>query len=241
MNENKLKDRCHVLKRIIISLSDIYYDSSTNDDQKRFIETILGAAIWYLPNDLDLWTGKFSEEALKLFKDGISINKLTKEHEYPRKLAAKEVLNSELSNITKSDSRLYELYTKKYGRWNLVTPKENKLLGKFQKDMSFISSEDSYSKAGIKLIKVERSLLQKRVKTTIVSTKMKPAVTNENIIINKLSKSTDKVEIVLNKLHSCKKYSLFYLPKELRQVFPGFKIEFELETDVGTIITKVTS
>ena len=115
MNENKLKNRCCVLRKCIISLSAIYHDTNTNEDQKRFIETIIGAAIWYLPYGSDLWTGKFSEEALKLFNQGTPTNKLTKEHEFPRKLAAKEVLTSELNNLNKSDSRLFELYTTQYG------------------------------------------------------------------------------------------------------------------------------
>ena len=125
---------------------------------------MIGAAIWYLPNDLDLWTGKVSEEALKLIKQGTRIGKLTKEHEFPRKLAAKEVLTSELNNLNKSELRLFELYTTKYGKWNLVTPKENKRLGQFQKDAIFVSSKDSYSKAGIKLIEGDKGLLRKRFK-----------------------------------------------------------------------------
>lgn len=164
MNEHKLKDRCCILRECIISLSEIYHDTSTKEDQKRLIETMIGAAIWYLPGDLDLWTGKVSEEALKLIRQGTPISKLTKEHEFPRKLAAKEVLTSELNNLRKTESRLFELYTTKYGKWNLVTPKENKILGQFQKDTIFVSSDHSYSKAGIKLVEVERSLLQKRFK-----------------------------------------------------------------------------
>ncbi len=168
MNENKLKDKCCILRKCIISVSEIYHDINTNEDQKRLIETMIGAAIWYLPNDLDLWTRKVSEEALKLINQGTSISKLTKEHEFPRKLAAKEVLTSELDNLKKSENWLFELYTTKYGRWVLVTPKENKILGKFQKDTNFISPADSYIKAGIKLIEADKSLLQKRRKYYIV-------------------------------------------------------------------------
>lgn len=164
MNENKLKNRCYVLRECIISLSEIYHDTNTNEDQKRLIETMIGAAIWYLPSDLDLWTGKVSEEALKLIKQGTPISRLTKEHEFPRKLAAKEVLTSELNNLKKTESRFFELYTTKYGKWNLVTPKENKILGQFQKDTIFVSSDNSYSRAGIKLAEVDKSLLQKRFK-----------------------------------------------------------------------------
>ena len=163
MNENKRKEKCLVLRKCIISLSEIYHDTATNDDQRGFMETMIGAAIWYLPNS-DLWTGKISEEAHKLINKGTPVNKLTKEHEFPRKLAAKEVLSSELNNLIKSESRLFELYTNKYGKWNLVTSKENKNLGKFQKDTVFVSSNDSYAKAGIRLIEEDKSFLQKRFK-----------------------------------------------------------------------------
>lgn len=240
MNKNKLINRCNVLRKIIISLSEIYFDANTNEDQKKLIETVLGAAIWYLPSSLDLWTGKISEEALKLIKEGTNVTKLTKEHEFPRKLAAREVLTSELPNIKKSDNRLFELYTKKYGRWNLVTPRENKILGKFQKDVSFISSSESYSKAGIKLIEVEKSLLQKKIKLVNKVQEVQPSEIKETKTGKYFSKS-GSIEIVLNNVESCKKYSLFYLPKELRSFFPGFKVEFELETDIGVILTKVTS
>lgn len=241
MNENKLKSRCCVLRKCIISLSEIYCDTNINEDQKKLIETIIGAAIWYLPNDLHLWTGKVSEEALKLINKGTPISKLTKEHEFPRKLAAKEVLTSELNNLNKSESRLFDLYTTKYGKWNLVTPKENKILGQFQKDTIFVSSDDSYSKAGIKLIEVDKSLLQKRLKVSENVEEVKLREIKEPIRKNIYSKSIDKINIVLNNLDSAKAYSLIPLHKELRHLLPGFKVEFELETDVGLIVTKVTS
>jgi len=240
MNENKLKEKCHVLRKCIISLSEIYHDANTNDNQRRLIETMIGAAIWYLPN-LDLWTGKISEEAYKLINKGTPRSKLTKEHEFPRKLAAKEVLTLELNNLMKSEVKLFELYTNKYGKWNLVTPKENKMLGKFQKDTVFISPEDSYAKAGIRLMEEDKSFLQKKVGADNKSKETKHREKTEPIRRNIFSIATDKIEIVLNSLHAAKTYYLIPIPKEIRHLFPGFKVEFELETDVRTIVTKVTS
>ena len=159
MNEKKLKERCSILRKCIINLFEIYHNVNTNEDQRKLIETMIGVAIFYLPN-ADLWTGKGSEEALKLLKQGEPISKLTREHEFPRKLAAKEVLTSELNNLEESEDRLFELYTDKYGKWNYVTKKENNILKKFQKEASFISSTDSYLKAGIKLVEIDRNLLQ---------------------------------------------------------------------------------
>lgn len=166
MNKNKLKDKCCVLTKCIISLSEIYHDTNTNEDQKNLIETMIGAAIWYLPSDSDLWTGRISEEADKLIKQGVSASKLTKEHEFPRKIAAKELLTSELNNLKKSEFRLLELYEAKFGKFNLTTRQENKILSKFQKDTIFVSSVSSYSKAGIKLIEADKGLLRKRFKDT---------------------------------------------------------------------------
>ena len=156
IKDKKLHEKCRVLTKCIVNISDIYRNS--NDDQKRFIETMIGAAVFYLPNN-HLWSGKCSEEALKLLKQK-EISKLVKEHDFPRKLAAKELLTSELDNLKKSEDRLLELYTTKYGKWNYVTRNENKLLAKYQKDTCFISPADSYSKAGVKLVDSDRSLFK---------------------------------------------------------------------------------
>lgn len=58
---------------------------------------------------------------------------------------------------------------------------------------------------------------------------------------NVISKYTDRIEIILNKLHTPRTYSLIPLPKEYRSLFPGYKVPFILETDIGEITTKVTS
>ncbi len=58
---------------------------------------------------------------------------------------------------------------------------------------------------------------------------------------NIYSKSTNQVEITLKNLHSSKKYALVRVPRELRYLFPGYKIPFILETDIGEVTTQVTS
>ena len=78
---------------MIIKLSQLYTDKNINEDQKRLIETTLGAALWYLPNDRKFWTGKISIKALNYLKNKKGkIIDLTKDHEFPRKIAAKEKL-----------------------------------------------------------------------------------------------------------------------------------------------------
>jgi len=58
---------------------------------------------------------------------------------------------------------------------------------------------------------------------------------------NVFSKYADRVEIILNNLHTPRKWGLIPLPREYRSFFPGYKVPFILETDMGEITTKVTS
>ncbi len=58
---------------------------------------------------------------------------------------------------------------------------------------------------------------------------------------NVFSKYADRIEVILNKLHTPKKWGLIPLPKEYRSFFPGYKVPFILDTDIGEIKTKVTS
>ena len=51
----------------------------------------------------------------------------------------------------------------------------------------------------------------------------------------------DSVEIRINIIHSPRKYGLINLTKQIRGFFPGYKEKFILETDIGEIVTKVTS
>lgn len=56
-------------------------------------------------------------------------------------------------------------------------------------------------------------------------------------IVSKL----EKVEILLNNLHTPRKFALIPVPIDYRGFFPGYKVSFILETDIGPITTKVTS
>jgi hypothetical protein len=58
---------------------------------------------------------------------------------------------------------------------------------------------------------------------------------------NVFSKYADSIEIILKHLHTPRKWSLIQLPREYRTLFPGYKVPFILETDIGRITTKVTS
>ena len=118
------------------------YDTSTQY-QKEFLSTIVGAAIYYLPTNKLTFSGKISEKALELPK-----NKRVKEHEYPRKIVGKILLDTPPNSV----DELKEVYLTKYGVWNLVTKAENSLLRKYQKEGVFVSPEISYKLAEINLV-----------------------------------------------------------------------------------------
>ena len=67
------------------------------------------------------------------------------------------------------------------------------------------------------------------------------------LVLNNTTKNdTDEypdniLEITLNHPETSRKFALIQLPKDKRKFFPGFKVYFSLETDIGTVETRVTS
>lgn len=64
--DTKLKERCKALADVVESVGPIYHSATTTKDQRHFIETIIGAALWYLPVPDECWTGKVSVEAITI-------------------------------------------------------------------------------------------------------------------------------------------------------------------------------
>ena len=142
--EDRVKNKCKGLLKLITGIQKFY--KSANDDNKRFIETTIGAAIWYLPKDNTvLFTGKISKEAIKK-------KEKSEDHLYPRKIAAKELLNIDWDKKDKPVDDIASLFIKKYGKFNYVSKSENKKLIKFQKSEIFKSSEKAYNDAGVELV-----------------------------------------------------------------------------------------
>lgn len=159
MNISKLKDRCEVLGSMLIKFGEIYNDSKTGDDQKKFMETMISAGIFYLPNSLENWTGKISEDCLNKIK----LNKKftpTKEHQYPRKIAATYLLNN-IDKIESGELDLVDFYLTKCGKYNFVTRSENTKLKKHQKSDVFTDPETSYVEAKINLVEISREEYKK--------------------------------------------------------------------------------
>jgi hypothetical protein len=137
---------------MLISLKELYPDPDVSDDQKKFMETMFGAGIFYLPDSIENWTGKISEECL----NQIRLNKTytpTKEHEYPRKIAATHLLNN-IDKIKSGELDLVDFYLNNCGRYNFVTRSENTKLKKHQKSEVFTNPETSYLEANINLVEI---------------------------------------------------------------------------------------
>lgn len=143
----KLHEKCQALHEMIVGVSE-YYEISSKA-QKIFIETTIGAAIWYLPkNKKILFTGKISLDAL-------AKNERSEDHFYPRKIAARELLERAQKNTV---TDVVELFLEKYGRYNYVSKSENKNLIKYQKLNNFVNSEESYKRANVTLVKYDHYL-----------------------------------------------------------------------------------
>jgi len=170
--ETRLIEQCQVLAKAIRLLVPLYREVSLLPRQRQLIETTVGAAIWYLPQGNDLWTGKISEEALRAHRPSSSGQSatLTKDHQYPRKVTAARLLSLDWTSVPDPAAELLTRYKQEYGTFNLVLRHENRRLMKYQRDRAFEDPTQAYASAGIKLLEISRDELadvKRRDATTI--------------------------------------------------------------------------
>jgi hypothetical protein len=160
--DQQLLDRAEVLARTVISQQLFYQSSDCSDKQRQLLETMVGAAIWYLPQGEDLWTGCISLQALSQLANAEKPKsvKLTKDHHFPRKVAAAELFQLDWTKIDDPALEVTQRYLNQYGCFNYVLPEENKKLCKYQRAHCFVSPKDSYLQAGIQLRKLSMTLLK---------------------------------------------------------------------------------
>ena len=159
--QNQIAAAFTVLVEVARQLGSLYDAAEATPTQQHYIETILGAALWYLPTSKELWTGGISVKALADFHpdSGLAKPKLTEDHEFPRKVSAVELMRRTWDENDPAASML-DLYLQKYGRYNYITPTENKVLVKFQKTHVFAEPSIAYAKAGVSLVTVSLSELK---------------------------------------------------------------------------------
>jgi hypothetical protein len=156
MRDAKLDEQCAVVAALIVAMRPVYQSASSK--QRALLETIVGAGIWYIPKPAHAWTGLISLGALRAFHpdSGVAQPRLSEEHVYPRKVAARLLLED--ANLTASS--LASSFREKYGRVHLITSEENKTVQPFQRAGIFTSPEDAYKKARITLVAVPRDELR---------------------------------------------------------------------------------
>lgn len=155
--EAKLIEQCEVVAALIASMRPVY--NSANERQRALLETIIGAGIWYIPKPVRAWTGRISIGALKAFhpNSGIERPRLSEEHVYPRKVAARLLLEDGALN----GQSLADQFREKYGRVHLITSEENKAVQPFQRVGIFTSPSAAYASAGITLVALRDDALRK--------------------------------------------------------------------------------
>jgi len=161
MNNQRLFENSQVLTKLIKLTSELYHDKTLNNSQRAFLQTLIGAGIWYLPSDKRLlFNGKISQAALDQLKTDPK-TKLVEEHFIPRKIAGQALYSNYLEEIKSNDSFLQELYLQKIGKFNYVLKVENSRLAKFQRADKFIDEESAYRNAGIEMVTITLDEVEK--------------------------------------------------------------------------------
>ena len=147
-------NKCEVLANTILNLQPLYLNEEYDDKQRAYIETMVGAGLWYLSKGI--WTGNMSISAIELYlpQPGEDKAKYTEDHEYPRKVSGMELLKRNWDVDVDVTQSLIHLYNNKYGKVNYVTKNENSRLTKFQRVGVFTTPLQAYENAEINLVEI---------------------------------------------------------------------------------------
>ena len=132
-------EKFKIFYQTVKQLAPLYREASPA--QKQFLETTVGAAIFYLPTiKSEHFTGQISEEAKETGEH-------VQEHLYPRKWVAQQLL----LNPPECEAECVWEMNNKFLTYNITTKSENRRLVPYQKVDVFVSPEHSYQMAGINL------------------------------------------------------------------------------------------
>ena len=164
--EAKLREQCEVMASLIAAIRPVY--SNANLTQRALLETIIGAGLWYVPKASNAWTGMVSVGALRAFHpdSGNNSPRLSEEHVYPRKVAARQLLE----DLSLTNETMTRLFQERYGRVHLITSEENKAVQRHQRVGVFTTPEGAYELAGIVFVELsldELRMGKKRHRETI--------------------------------------------------------------------------
>ena len=155
--EARLREQCEVVALLIAAMRPVY--EAANPRQRALLETIIGAAIWYIPKPVHAWTGRISRGALEAFHpdSGNERPRLSEEHVYPRKVAARLLL----SDMSLTGETMAHQFRENFGRVHLITSEENKAVQRYQRVGVFTSPDEAYALAGITFVEFSDDALRK--------------------------------------------------------------------------------
>jgi hypothetical protein len=96
------------------------YRSTSDPRERSFMETVVGAAVFYLPTSVDHFSGHMSRAAIAGYLEG---RRIVKDHIFPRKLAGRTLLESEFTL-----DELVHIHHTKLAIFMYVSAEENSLL-----------------------------------------------------------------------------------------------------------------
>ena len=138
--QEKKESKYKAFHALLKGLAETY--ENADEAAKQFLETTVGAALFYLPSSKALhYSGFITQEALDSGNE-------TQEHMFPRKIAAEGLL----TDVPETPEELMRQCDAIYLRFHIVTPKQNKDLCPHQKRDVFTTPDAAYEKAGIELI-----------------------------------------------------------------------------------------
>ena len=167
----------------------------------------------------------------------------------PHEVASKFIDILAKENISSGSSmrecrRIYESKLKKSVTLETLPEAWNKLIAEPESPIVDLLSETTERLCGYKpeVASIREFLSRHLDQLRIEPVPLEPLPPTPSVPTKHITVSTgNRVEIQLKPIHGPRTYGLIPLPKEMRRFFPGYKVPFVLETDIGEIETQVTS
>lgn len=115
LDPSDLHPKLTALHAMTQALQPIYEQASA--EEQAYLQTVIGAAVFYLPQTVDHFDGHISLECLR---GCLEDERRVKDHIYPRKRAGRHLLTN-----TFSPNELHDLYHNELARFMYLTPSEN--------------------------------------------------------------------------------------------------------------------
>jgi len=169
-------------------------------------------------------------------------NLISRENLKTRKV--KECIVAREQEIMDTYSRIEEIKTRFNSKRALLAEQKESLIRKVDEIQSEIRKVTDEINQLESLRDTEISAVLKQTGLPYIREtpqEISPSEVQEIRTRNVFSKYADRIEIILNNLYSPRKWGLIPIPREYRSFFPGYKVDFILQTDIGDLTVNVTS